>query len=137
MADLEQFSVEEGGEGAWYGGRGKSERVITRPIYQHSTPITRSLSPENYPLKCRICNVTSSGTPLEPRPIFEIGSGPILKHQISNIAESPPDNLSAMNIKVDIKIPEEASFVISRTKKVKYPSGEKGIPIPHEDDVSQ
>ena len=52
MADLEQFSVEEGGMGAQYGGRGKSERVITRPIYQHSTPITRSLSPENYPLKC-------------------------------------------------------------------------------------
>ena len=52
MADLEQFSVEEGGVGAWYGGHGKSERVITRPIYQHSTPITRSLSPENYPLKC-------------------------------------------------------------------------------------
>ena len=63
-------------------------------------------------------NVTSSGTPLEPRPIrLEIGSDPILKHQISNTAEIPPENLSAMNIKVDIKIPEEASFVISRTKK--------------------
>ena len=70
---------------------------------------------------------------LEPRPIrLEIGSDSILKHQISNIAESPPANLSAMNIKVDIKIPEEASFVISRTKKsvkVKYPVGEKCIPI--------
>ena len=57
--------------------------------------------------------------PLEPRPIrLEIGSDPILKHQIFIIAESPPDDLSAMNIKVDIKIPEQPSFVISRTKKV-------------------
>ena len=40
-----------------------------------------------------------------------------------------------MNIKVDIKIPEEASFVISRTKKVKYPFGEKGIPIPSRSDL--
>ena len=64
-------------------------------------------------------NVTSSGTPLEPRPIrLEIGSDPILKHQISNTAEIPPENLSAMNIKVDIKIPEKASFIISRTKKL-------------------
>ena len=57
--------------------------------------------------------------PLEPRPIrLEIGSDPMPKHQISYIAESPPDDLSAMNIKVDIKIPEQPSFVISRTKKV-------------------
>ena len=64
-------------------------------------------------------NVTSSGTPLEPRPIrLEIGSDPILKHQISNTAEIPPENLSAMNIKVDITIPEKASFIISRTKKL-------------------
>ena len=64
-------------------------------------------------------NVTSSGTPLEPTPIrLEIGSDPILKHQISNTAEIPPENLSAMNIKVDITIPEKASFIISRTKKL-------------------
>ena len=77
--------------------------------------------------------------PLEPRPIrLEIGTDPILKHQISNIAESPPDNLSAMiYIKVDIRIPEEASFAISRTKKVssQISIGWKGHP--HEDDFSQ
>ena len=64
MADLEQFSEEAGGYGSRVWEVWKIGRVITQAIYQHSTPITRSLSPENYPFKMPgFGNVTSSGTP--------------------------------------------------------------------------
>ena len=69
MADLEQFSEEAGGYGSRVWEVWKIGRVITQAIYQHSTPITRSLSPENYPLKCPHLVMLPLLGPLEPRSI--------------------------------------------------------------------
>ena len=69
MADLEQFSEEAGRYGSRVWEVWKIRRVITQAIYQHSTPITRSLSPENYPLKCPHLVMLPLLGPLEPRSI--------------------------------------------------------------------
>ena len=70
MADLEQFSEEAGRHGSrvwevWKIGRGSSHERSTNTL----PPITRSLSPENYPLKCPHLVILPLLGPLEPRSI--------------------------------------------------------------------